>query len=286
MSQMEPLISIGMPIKNGFRNKSKNDTNLEKVLKSILGQSYKNLEILISNDCSTDETENYINDIAKIDKRVIVFNHKKKLGLGPNFRFVLEKSSGKYFKWNAQDDIISKDYIKNNLEFLEQNSEYVASSSKFYYENNLDQFYSYNLDKGLFSRIDGFFDIRHLAHNITHSLIRREYMFKITSFSKDFWAIDWIFDLELMIHGKYKTLSDGHVIYGTKGFSKQKEFLLREQYNKKKIYKLFPFYELMKILFLKTIFISELNLLQKIRIYYRALKINFHFLKMKIKNNN
>jgi glycosyltransferase involved in cell wall biosynthesis len=280
---MEELVSIGVPVKNGFEGKLRNNLNLEKAIKSILNQSYKKIEIIISNDCSTDNTEEYLTTIAKIDNRIFLYNQKKELGLGPNFRFVLEKSTGKYFKWNAQDDIISKDYIKNNIKFLQTNPSYIASSSKFSYENNLNKFYSYDLDKNLYSRINNFFDIRHISHNLTHSLIRKKYIFKTTDFTNDYWAIDWIFDLELLIYGKFKTIKKGYVIFGMKGLSKKKEFFFRKSYKKKWIYKLIPFYELMKILFLKTIFVNELNLLQKIHIYLRMIKINFHFFKMKLK---
>ena len=43
---MKPLISIGLPVKDGFKNRSQNDINLEKSLNSILNQTYKNLEII------------------------------------------------------------------------------------------------------------------------------------------------------------------------------------------------------------------------------------------------
>ena len=94
---MRPLISIGMPVKNGFKVNSKQGINLEKSLNSILNQSYSNLEIVISNDCSDDQTEIFLEKISKIDKRIKLFNQKNTLGLGPNFSFVLKKSSGEYF---------------------------------------------------------------------------------------------------------------------------------------------------------------------------------------------
>ena len=45
---MEPLVSIGIPVKNGFTNKTEKDIDLEKTLNSILKQSYNNIEIIIS----------------------------------------------------------------------------------------------------------------------------------------------------------------------------------------------------------------------------------------------
>ena len=238
---MEELVSIGMPVKNGFEGKLRNNLNLEKAIKSILNQSYKKIEIIISNDCSTDKTEEYLRTIAKTDNRIFLYNQKKELGLGANFRFVLEKSTGKYFKWNAQDDIISKDYIKNNIKFLQTNPSYIASSSKFSYENNQNKFYSYNLDENLYLRINNFFNIRHISHNLTHSLIRKKYIFKTTDFTNDYWAIDWIFDLELLIYGKFKTIKKGYAIFGMKGLSKKKNFFLENHIKKSGFIKLFHF---------------------------------------------
>lgn len=274
---MRPLVSIGMPVKNGFRINSKEGINLERALNSILNQTYTNLEIIISDDCSNDETGLYLEKIARSDKRVKLFNQKKTLGLGPNFSFVLNKSKGKYFKWSAQDDLISNDFIEQNVNFLENNPDFVCSSSKFFYENNIDKCFKYNLDGNLFERIKKFFSIRHNAHNITHSLIKKEFMLKATDFSKDFWAIDWIFGLDLLILGKFKTIENGSITFGSNGMSRQKNFSKREVYNYKLIYNILPFYELMKNLFLKTIFLKNLTYLEKIIIYYYSFKINLYF---------
>ena len=46
---MEPLISIGIPVKNGFRNKTESNIDLKKALDSVLKQSYQNIEIIVSN---------------------------------------------------------------------------------------------------------------------------------------------------------------------------------------------------------------------------------------------
>ena len=74
---MKPLISIGIPVKNGFKNKTEKDINLEKALYSILNQSYNNMEIIISNNCSTDKTKAFLEDISKTDKRIKVFDQTK-----------------------------------------------------------------------------------------------------------------------------------------------------------------------------------------------------------------
>ena len=274
----KPLVSIGMPVKNGFINKHSNDINLTKALNSVLSQSYKNIEIIISNNCSTDETKYYLEKISKIDKRIKLHNQKKQISPGENFQYVLDQASGKYFKWNAADDLISEDYIEKNVEFLEINSDYLFSSSRFYYEDRPEILHSFNLDLDLYNRIKGFFDIRDVSHNIFYSLIRREIMSKVTNVGMDYWAIDWIINLELLLNGKFKTINNGYVGFGVNGVSRQISFFdSKAVYIKKKIYRIIPFYELIKIIIKKITFSKKLSLIEKFYIYFLLVKINLTF---------
>jgi hypothetical protein len=101
--------------------------------------------------------------------------------------------------------------------------------------------------------------------------MRRNVTNKIICVSKDYWAIDWIFNLELLLNGKFKTLEDGYIIFGTKGISREESYVKKYLDNKKKIYKFLPFYELMKDLFKKTITSKELSSFEKISIYFSFL---------------
>ena len=175
--------------------------------------------------------------------------------------------------------MISQDYIEQNVDFLENNLDYISSSSKFYYENEPEKFYSFDLDQSLYNRIKGFFYIRDISHNLLYSLVRREIMSKTIDISKDYWAVDWIFDLDLLLNGKFKTVKKGYVAFGTKGMSRQEGFIDRSHYINKKIYKILPFYELTKSLCRKTISLKELSLFEKISIYFSLLKINIYFIK-------
>ena len=278
---MKPLISIGIPIKNGFSYKSFDKTNLKSVLDSILNQTYENLEIIISDDCSNDETKKYLDEVSKIDKRIKLFFQRESLGWEKNFKFVLDNSKGEFFKWNCQDDVISKDYIEKNYTFLNDNSEYIACSSKFNYENKPDQYISFNLDQNLFQRIKNFFRYRHISHNLLFSLIRMKNVRNTIDLSKKYWAIDWIFNLDLLFQGKFKTIRDGSIRFGILGASKKNEYKYKENLLNKKIYKIFPFYELMKHVFFKTYKLEELSIFEKIYIHISLIKINLYFFKKK-----
>ena len=69
---------------------------------SILNQSYTNLEIIISNNNSTDETNLFLKKISKTDKRIKIYNQTMEIFINQNFTFVLSKATGKYFKWKTE----------------------------------------------------------------------------------------------------------------------------------------------------------------------------------------
>ena len=284
---MRPLVSIGIPVKNGFANRylgtdfiySENDIDLAKALDAIINQSYTNLEIIISNNGSTDETYSFLEKISKEDKRIKIFNQQPQILPLENFQFVLNNSTGKYFKWNAADDLISKDYIEHNVNFLENNLNYANSSSKFWFENDKNKIYSHNLDKDLYNRLKDFFKIRFVSHNIFFGLARREVLIKTVDRSKDYLAIDWMTDLDLLLRGRFKTIEKGYIVIGAKGFSKANNYLKRKRYNNKIIYNILPFYEMTKDLLKKIIFLKDLSIFQKISIFFSCVKINLSFVK-------
>ena len=280
---MNKLVSIGIPVKNGFTNKSRENINLENVLDSILTQSYKNIEIIISNNCSTDKTNTFLENISKIDKRIKLFNQKEQILAGENFQFVKDQSKGDYFKWNCADDLISPDYIAENVKFLENNEDYIASSSKFYFENDKQNFYEYDLDQEVYNRIKFFFKIRYYSHNIFFSLMKKETAERLLSFSGDYLGIDWAINLDLLLRGKYKTIDKGHMINGTNGFSRSDAFLKRKRYNNKTIHKILPLYEMTRDFFKITILSKKLSFFQKIYLFYLCLKTNIPFLKKRSK---
>ena len=109
-------VFIGMPAYNGARF-------IEKAINSIIAQSFKDWQLLISDDCSNDETEQIGQKYAKIDSRITYYRQKKNLGIYANFKFVLDEANEKYFMWAAQDDIREKNYLSVCIEKLENNKD-------------------------------------------------------------------------------------------------------------------------------------------------------------------
>lgn len=102
------LVSIGFPVRNGGQS-------LRKALDSVLFQEYKNLEIIISDNGSTDDTASIALEYQERDSRITYYRQRDFLTAIENFRFVLDKATGKYFMWAAHDDNRSQDYVSKLL---------------------------------------------------------------------------------------------------------------------------------------------------------------------------
>lgn len=118
------FMSIGMPIYNGA-------LFIRRALDSLLSQTYKNFELIISDDASSDETSLICQDYLKRDARIKFFRQPQNLGLVKNFAFVLNLAQGEYFMWAAQDDWWDKRFIEKMLEALKKNPKYVVAMSHF-----------------------------------------------------------------------------------------------------------------------------------------------------------
>jgi glycosyltransferase involved in cell wall biosynthesis len=109
-----PRVSIGLPVYNG-------DRYLRQAISSILGQSYRDFELIISDNASTDGTEAICQAFAAQDQRITYVRQPQNLGAAPNFNICFALASGEYFKWAAHDDYIEPDYLARCVEALDAN---------------------------------------------------------------------------------------------------------------------------------------------------------------------
>ena len=115
MNFSQPLVSIGMPVYNG-------EDYLPLGLDSLLKQDYENFELIISDNASTDNTQEICLEYVARDKRIRYERNYKNIGAAKNFARVLEEASGHYFMWAAHDDLWDKTYISKCVSKLEENS--------------------------------------------------------------------------------------------------------------------------------------------------------------------
>jgi glycosyltransferase involved in cell wall biosynthesis len=94
---MSPRVSVCMPVYNG-------EPYLRQAIESILAQSLEDLELVIADDCSTDNSRQIIEGYAARDQRIKFLPNEKNRGLFGNWNYTMQQASGKYIKPFAQDD--------------------------------------------------------------------------------------------------------------------------------------------------------------------------------------
>ena len=121
-----PLVSVGVPVYNG------GDT-IGAALSSLVFQSYEDLEIIVADNHSTDNTSEVCDAIRKTDPRVKVFRHEENLGAANNFEFVLRQARGEFFMFAGDDDVWERDFVAANVANLVGDPALIASVSRVRY---------------------------------------------------------------------------------------------------------------------------------------------------------
>lgn len=122
------LISICMITYN-------HDRYINDAINGILYQKTNhNYELIISNDCSTDDTDSVIKEIIRVHpegKRIRYFNQKKNLGITPNFLFTLNEAKGKYIAICEGDDYwTDENKLQAQVDFMENNVQYSGCATQ------------------------------------------------------------------------------------------------------------------------------------------------------------
>ena len=127
------VITVGIPVYNEGKY-------LASTIESVLNQSLTNFELIITDNCSTDNSYQIAMTYSEKDSRIKVYRHNENMGIPFNFRFSLLKATTKYFVWLGAHDLFTPDYLKNTAEYLEMNenvlmvypnAEWIDNENKF-----------------------------------------------------------------------------------------------------------------------------------------------------------
>lgn len=113
-----PRLSVGLPVYNGQRY-------LAAALDSLLGQSFTDFELIISDNASTDGTEEICRRYAAKDPRIRYIRQPRNIGANPNHNFVLREGRGEFFKWAAHDDLYGRDLFARCVAVLDEHPDVV-----------------------------------------------------------------------------------------------------------------------------------------------------------------
>lgn len=118
-----PLVSIGLPVFNG-------EGHLQVSIDAILNQSYQNIELIVCDNASTDETVKIAEHAVLQDRRVKLVRNGKNLGIFNNFNLALQEASGDFFMWSAHDDLHSPEFIEECVKQLIANPDAVLCQTR------------------------------------------------------------------------------------------------------------------------------------------------------------
>lgn len=115
-----PLVSIGVPVYNGGEY-------LEASLRSLLDQSYRTIELVISDNASTDGSGAICERMAAQDPRIVYVRQSENIGGVGNHNKVRELSRGRYFMWGSSDDLWQPSYVERCVQVLESRPDVVLA---------------------------------------------------------------------------------------------------------------------------------------------------------------
>jgi glycosyltransferase involved in cell wall biosynthesis len=118
------LISIIIPVFN-------NEKYFERCISSVINQTYKNIEIIIINDCSTDNVEKIILKYKELDNRIIYEKNTNNMGVGYSRNRGIDLSNGKYIYFLDSDDYIKENTIELLYKTIKPNDSYCCMLSGF-----------------------------------------------------------------------------------------------------------------------------------------------------------
>lgn len=263
MQNNTPLVTVGIPTYNRPKG-------LERTLQSILGQTYTNLQVIVSDNCSNDkEVLLILQKYASQDSRVKYVVQEKNLSIVPNFQFLLDSATGEYFMWAADDDDWDANFIEVCVKAMEENKNIALSITdvKIFSENGESRPAKLNrsfMQRSLFRRSYDFVKCGMENKYFLCGLYR-------TSLVKDMlfpnrWGGEHLFLFELITKGRFLFVQDHANFYYYKGGSSKGTDSIRKAFNIKSRFYFFDAY-ILKFPFYQFGF-KHLSLGEKIALFF------------------
>ncbi len=193
-------ITVGLPVYN-------REKYIETSLDSLLGQTFGDFELVISDNASTDRTDEICKDYAARDPRIRYYRNAENQGANRNFNRVFELARGKYLKWCTSDDYWAPDMLEKTLPIMEEHQDVVLCYPKTTVcdaDGMPREPYEDNLHLMQDNPADRFITLLHrigLCHQHL-GLIRREQLAR-TALLGDHTACDLNLLAELTLYGKF-----------------------------------------------------------------------------------
>lgn len=195
-----PAVSVGMPVYNSSEW-------IERAVASILGQSHRDLELIISDNASTDGTLAICERLAHSDPRIRLLRNPRNLGANRNYLAVLHAARGTYFKWASSNDICAPAFIEKCVAALARDPQAVlACPRSWLFEDSIESARPYDSDIEVTSSDPAVRFVTLLnamaLNNVFNGLIRRSVLEQIATMGSHMSA-DVALVAELALKGKF-----------------------------------------------------------------------------------
>ena len=252
-----------MPVLNGGEG-------LAEALDSLLNQSFKDFQIIISDNNSEDKTHKICQLYMSKDSRIRYYRQADTLTASANFKFVLFEANTPYFMWAADDDCWAPSFIEKNYHNLLNNRLAVASQSKVVFVKD-----------GVFSNYSGgtYSLVGNSSQNLTsffsnpsdnsrfYGLFRTEVLKSIFP-SKHFHAFDWAVSSATLNIGHHLELNEILMVRSQTPNENYENAVLRD--HKALIFRIFP------ILYMTCYILIKRYIKLDVRVVYRLLRLNIY----------
>lgn len=192
---------------------------IKRTLSCLKQQTYPNFRVIISDDCSTDNTVSVIKSFISDDDRFHLIQQEQNLGWIDNVDFLLEKAAneGTYIFIMPHDDTIEKNYIQKLVTALEDNQAAVlAFSDMNFNDRDSSEVASYTVQEGIKDRINRvkiLLKRKQLWWTAYRGMMRSDVVEKIIPSQKNLlgnneYAADWYLLIRLAMHGEFVRIPD------------------------------------------------------------------------------
>lgn len=194
-----PLVTIGLPVYNEGKY-------IVECLDNLLKQTYPNIEIVISDNGSTDRTPEICQEYVAANPNITYIRHPKNLGQHGNFNYLPKVSHGKYFCWASGHDVLEADFVEKSVAVLESDEKIVLAYPRtinMTAEGEITREKVRQFDIGNMSPSKRFREVMwRVDCNYVYGTFRRQAMLE-TKLFQDFPALDRVFLAEIAVIGTF-----------------------------------------------------------------------------------
>jgi glycosyltransferase involved in cell wall biosynthesis len=197
-------LSIGLPVYNGERH-------IGEALEALLGQTYGDFELIVSDNASTDGTSDICSRYARQDSRIRYFRQEHNIGLVPNHIFVLQQARGELFKSAAHDDLYARELLQRCVEALDDDPNAVLAhswSAVVDHSGRVVGTFGPGVDLNAPRAPDRFRSVLYEgSHDYEYAVIRTSALRRM-SHQGSYHLADRVFNVELALHGGFHQVED------------------------------------------------------------------------------